>query len=112
MPTPHKPGVDFVPMRLVTVAFALIFAGTTHAQSSLKADCDAIVPQLITSALADVSNPKFRRPPMVAFEVSPDGSVTRIRIARKSGVPELDERLRREAAGWKYKQRVGCGVAL
>jgi TonB family protein len=53
---------------------------------------------------------KLRRPPMIAFEVSEDGYAHKVRIARHSGIKELDEKLLLAASRWKYAPRPGCGV--
>jgi TonB family protein len=54
---------------------------------------------------------KLRRPPMIAFKVREHGDVREVRIARHSGIKELDEQLLVAASHWKYAPRPGCGVA-
>ena len=48
---------------------------------------------------------------MIAFKVREHGDVREVRIARHSGIKELDEQLLVAASHWKYAPRPGCGVA-
>jgi hypothetical protein len=53
---------------------------------------------------------KYRRPPMVAYEVQENGDVRKLRIDRHSGIKELDGKLLSTASQWKYQARPGCGI--
>jgi len=48
---------------------------------------------------------------MVAYEVREDGSVSRVRLVRHSGIKELDEELLNVASSWNYRARPGCESA-
>jgi TonB family protein len=78
-----------------------------------KTACEAIVLQSSSILIEEVTpqkQEKYRRPPMVAYDIREDGSVGRVRIVRRSGIKELDAKLLSAASQWKYRARTGCGA--
>jgi TonB family protein len=75
--------------------------------------CESIVLESGSTSVEEVTpqkQEKYRRPPMVAYDIREDGKVGRVRIVRRSGIKELDAKLLSVAAQWKYRARTGCGV--
>jgi hypothetical protein len=92
----------------------LIFAPVLLSQTSRTgADCKSLVMRSEAIAIEEVQpqkGEKYRRPPMVAYEVQENGDVRTLRLVRHSGIKELDETLLATAVQWKYQTRAGCGV--
>lgn len=55
-------------------------------------------------------NEKYRGGPLVKFDVGEDGLVTNVRIARSSGIADIDKKTADAVAAWRYKPRPGCPV--
>lgn len=103
-------------MKMHTVGMSiLMLAASAPAQANqTKPDCEPLVLQSGSATMGDVTpqpGEKYRRPPMVAYDVLEDGSVANVRIVRKSGIRELDGKLYAAALQWKYQARPGCKVA-
>jgi len=99
-------------VKLLTAAYvALLFSPFAFSQVN-QTDCKSLVLQ---SGLTQVHEPqpqkgeKYRRPPMVAYEVQEDSGIRGLRLVRRSGVKELDQELLAAASNWKYQARPGCG---
>src|SRR5215471_8259494 len=88
---------------LTAVYLTLAFAPIALSQAN-QTDCKSLVLQ---SGSAETGEPqpqkgeKYRRPPMVAYEVQEDGDVRGLRLVRHSGIKELDEELLAAASEWK-----------
>ena len=52
----------------------------------------------------------FKRSPIVSFEVDEAGTLSRLKIKRRSGSQAADELALAWVREWKYKPRPGCGV--
>lgn len=89
---------------IVVLLFAVAEPQATHNT------CDSPVPKAVSPVLHDQTNHEYRRPPMVAFDIQQDGTVTNVRVVRKSGSKALDEKLRVAALRWLYEPRPGCRV--
>lgn len=103
-------------MKLTAAAiFFLTFAPNVLSQTNqLGADCKSLVMQSGLAAIEEMQpqkGEKYRRPPMVAYEVQEDGEVRKLRLVLHSGIKELDGKLLSTASQWKYQTRPGCGVA-
>ena len=55
-------------------------------------------------------NEKYRGGPLVRFDVGEDGLVANVRIARSSGIADIDKKTVNAVAAWRYKPRPGCPV--
>ena len=101
-------------MKLLTAAcLALLFAPSAFSQAN-QTDCKLLVLETTLAQTHKVSRQKgekYRRPPMVAYEVQPDGTVRNLRLVRHSGIKDLDQELLDVASSWKYRARPGCGSA-
>jgi NTF2 fold immunity protein len=101
-------------VRLLTVAYvALLFTPSAFPQAN-QTDCKSLVLQSGPAQMYDAQpqkGEKYRRPPMVAYEVKEDGVVRGLRLVRHSGIKDLDQALLDVASGWKYRTRPGCGSA-
>lgn len=102
-------------MKLITTAILILtiapFALAQTNQSGV--DCKSPVLQSGSDAIEEIQPQKgerFRRPPMVAYEVQEDGEVRKVRLVRHSGIKELDGKLVLAVSQWKYQARPGCGV--
>ena len=95
----------------VAIILALIFAPVILSQTSRAGtDCKSLVMQSEVTAIEEVQpqkGEKYRRPPMVAYEVQANGDVRKVRLVRHSGIIELDEKLLSTAVQWKYQTRPG-----
>jgi hypothetical protein len=98
----------------VAIILALILAPVILSQTSRAGtDCKSLVMQGEVTAIEEVQpqkGEKYRRPPMVAYEVQANGDVRKVRLVRHSGIIELDEKLLSTAVQWKYQTRPGCGA--
>lgn len=99
-------------MKPLTAAYlTLAFAPIALSQANPK-DCKSLV---LLSVSVQIQEPqlqkgdKYRRPPMVAYEVQRDGGIRGLRLVRRSGIKELDQELLAAASNWKYQARPGCG---
>ena len=96
------------------IILTLFFAPVLLSQTSRTGtDCESLVMQSDMTAIEEVQLPKgekYRRPPMVAYEVQENGDVRKLRLVRHSGIKALDEKLLSTAVQWKYQTRPGCGV--
>jgi hypothetical protein len=92
----------------------LIFAPVLLSQSGRTGtDCKSLVMRSEVTAIDEVQpqeGEKYRRPPMVAYEVQENGDVRKLRLVRRSGIKELDEKLLSTAVQWKYQTRPGCAA--
>jgi len=91
---------------------ALSFAPVLLSQTGRTGtDCKALVMRSEVTAIDEVQpqeGEKYRRPPMVAYEVQENGDIRKLRLVRHSGIKELDEKLLSAAVQWKYEARPGC----
>jgi hypothetical protein len=96
------------------IIFAVIFPPVLLSQTSRSGtDCKSLVLRSEVTAIAEPQpqkGEKYRRPPMVAYEVEENGDVRKLRLVRHSGIRELDGKLLSTAVQWKYQTRPGCGV--
>ena len=96
------------------IILALIFAPVLLSQTSRSGtDCKSLVMRSEATAIEEAKpqkGEKYRRPPMVAYEVQENGDVRKLRLVRHSGNKELDGKLHSTAVQWKYQTRPGCGV--
>ena len=55
----------------------------------------------------------YRNSPVVSFSISPDGSVSGVKLVRTSGVSRIDDAVVADAKNMKYKPRAGaCGTVV
>jgi hypothetical protein len=98
----------------VTIILALIIAPVLLSQTGQTGtECKSLVMRSEVTAIDEVQpqeGEKYRRPPMVAYEVQEDGDVRKLRLVRHSGIKELDEKLLSTAVQWKYQTRPGCAA--
>ena len=98
----------------VAIILTLIFAPVLLSQTGRsETDCKSLVMPSDATAIEEVQpqkGEKYRRPPMVAYEVQENGDVRKLRLVRHSGIKELDGKLLSTAVRWKYQTRPGCGV--
>src|SRR5258708_5355565 len=52
----------------------------------------------------------YKDSPTLSFQINEDGSVSKIKLIRSSGVRDIDEQTVNAIRGWKYKPRPGCGA--
>jgi hypothetical protein len=101
-------------VKLTAAILILMTAPIAFSQTNQSAaDCKSLVLQSGSTAIEEVIPQrveKFRRPPMVAYEVLADGDVRKLRLLRHSGIKELDGKLLLAASHWKYQARPGCGI--
>jgi TonB family protein len=102
-------------VKLAAAAISILtFAPIAVSQTNQSgADCKSLMLQSGSTAIEEVipqKGERFRRPPMVAFEVQEDGDVRKLRLVRRSGIRELDGKLLLAASNWKYQVRPGCGI--
>lgn len=101
-------------MKLTLVAtLILLFAPVSFPQTKLpSASCQNLALQGATTSIEahPQKGEKFRRPPMVAYEVLEDGDVRKVRLVRHSGVKELDGKLLATASQWEYQPRPRCST--
>jgi hypothetical protein len=98
---------------LISAYLTLAFAPIALSQGT-QTDCNSLVLQSESGTIEELQpqkGEKYRRPPMVAYEVQEDGAISRLRLVRRSGIKELDAELLAAASKWKYKERAGCGRA-
>jgi TonB family protein len=53
---------------------------------------------------------RYRRSPVVAFEVGEDGTINNLKIVRTSGVSRIDKAVLSDVSNWSFKPRQHCGV--
>ena len=95
---------------ILTMIFAPVLLSQTGRSGT---DCKSLVMQSETTAIEEVQpqkGEKYRRPPMVAYEVQENGELRKLLLVRHSGIKELDGELLSRAVQWKYQTRPGCGV--
>lgn len=95
----------------IAVYLTLAFAPIALSQGN-QTDCKSLVLQSGSATIEEVQpqkGEKYRRPPMVAYQVQEDGDIGGLRLVRRSGIKELDAELLAAASKWKYKERAGCG---
>ena len=99
-------------VKLLTAAHVvLLFAPSAFSQAN-QTDCKSLVLQSEPAQMHEAQmGEKYRRPPMVAYEVQEDGVVRGVRLVRRSGIKDLDQELLDVASSWKYRARPGCGTA-
>jgi TonB family protein len=98
----------------LTAACLMLALAPIALSQANQTDCKSLVLQNgspETRELQPQKGEKYRRPPMVAYEVQEDGGVSRLRLVRRSGIKELDQELVAAASKWNYKERPGCGTA-
>jgi len=99
---------------MIAAILALMFPPLLLRQTGQPAqDCKALVMLGESAAIEQVQphkGEKYRRPPMVAYEVLQNGDVRKLRLVRHSGIKELDGNLLLAASHWKYRARAGCGT--
>jgi hypothetical protein len=96
---------------LVIATLILLFTGTASAHQP-QVDCQSVLAGGVftTPGKGMRSVEKYKRPPMAAFEIGGDGSVSKIRLIRHSGSKDVDEKFVASVSQWKYRARPGCGV--
>jgi TonB family protein len=52
----------------------------------------------------------YRHSPVIALQITEEGSMANVRVVRSSGIKDLDARLIRGVSSWRYYPRPGCGV--
>ena len=52
----------------------------------------------------------YKDSPTLSFQINDDGSVSKIKLIRSSGVRDVDKQTVEAIRGWKYKPRPGCGA--
>jgi TonB family protein len=53
----------------------------------------------------------YKGSPLIKYQIQEDGRVSDAKIARGSGVADIDKKVLNAVARWKYKPRpVGCGI--
>jgi len=53
----------------------------------------------------------YKGSPLIKYQVQEDGRVSGAKVARGSGVADIDKKVLNAVARWKYKPRpVGCGI--
>lgn len=95
---------------IVILTFAPILLSQTNQSGT---DCKFLIMRSGSAAIEEVQpqkGEKYRRPPMVTYEVLENGDVRNLRLVRHSDIKELDEKLLSIASQWKYQTRPGCGV--
>lgn len=99
---------------IAVIILILTFAPIALSQTKQSGtDCKSLVLQGGSAAIEEVQpqkGEKYRRRPMVAYEVQENGDVRKPRLVRHSGINELDGKLLSAASLWKYQSRPGCGV--
>lgn len=96
-----------------TVCVALAFAPIALSQVNNK-DCKGLILQSGSAQIEELqpqNGEKYRRPPMIAYEVQEDGRTRGLRLVQYSGIKRLDQELLVAASNWKYKARPECGSA-
>jgi len=66
-------------------------------------------PQTANSEKLDPSE-FYKRPPVIRFQIEPDGSVSDVTLIRSSGSTGIDRYALRSVQHWKYNDRPGCPV--
>jgi TonB family protein len=52
----------------------------------------------------------YKSAPVVHFEIEEGGSVKHVRLVRSSGIKDLDNKLLKAVADWRYKPNPGCPI--
>jgi NTF2 fold immunity protein len=102
--------VKLIAVMILTLIFAPVLLSQT---GRTGIDCKSLVMRSEVTVIDEVQpeeGEKYRRPPMVAYEVQDNGDVRKLRLVRHSGSKELDEKLLSTAVQWKYQTRLGCAA--
>ena len=101
-------------MRTLLMAIFTLIPGFMLAQSKPPGTgCDVATLATESAMVVEPENDKdekYRRPPMVSYEINEDGSTTKVKLARSSGVKNVDQQLLAAVSNWKYEPRTGCGA--
>jgi len=50
----------------------------------------------------------YKQSPTVKFQINEDGTVSKVKLIRSSGVKDVDKQVLKEVSSWKFKAVPGC----
>jgi len=110
-------------IKATTLAVLVLFAGVLMAQApAVESGATTQVCQLVSAnpprfnpfqfipKVADFAHLNLR--PKVSFEVNEHGSVSKVKVLKGTGSPEVDAGLVKSIEAWKYKPQTGCTIEI
>src|SRR5215469_12019057 len=101
-------------MRSLGTATLIVVLTVFASAKQPQAECQDVMPERGFDVngwdMRSVGGEKYKRPPMVAFLIREDGSVSKGRLVRHSGSREVDEKFLLSVSQWKYRSIPGCEV--
>ena len=99
---------------LLALAPAMLMNGQSNPKSDYPPEC---VPRILkrgklpTRPFKFLSNEKYKGSPLLKFQILEDGTVSKVKLTRSSGVADIDRQSLNYVAHTRYAPRKeGCGV--
>jgi TonB family protein len=103
-----------IPAVLLTLGLGTACWGQQAQEKDVPSECTKVIRvngSFPKGPFTFLPKESYKGSPLIKYQIQEDGSVSDAKIARGSGVVDIDKKVLDAVAHWKYKPRaVGCGT--